>query len=538
MNFSVENLFSFYLFIPLVFALLFVVARYIRLRKNICGKVFEFKNGSFRISACFWSRTFFRFICGICVVLALAGISFGTDSVPVQKNGKAVSLVFDISYSMEAKDAPGGISRLQAVSSYASELLDRMNGCAVSAVLAKGDGIIAVPLTEDFQSVRSLIENLSPLLMTSEGTSLGNGIKSALSSFPEQSSAASFIWLFTDCEETDNSLQSSLSECLKAGIPVVIIGFGSERESEIFAGDGITKVKTALRSGSVEKMILSLKEKFVSSKRNSSAPSVVYIDASEMGSAAAILKMLDLNGSLPSVSYEIQSTQRYGLFISFAILFFLASIFFGELDIAGGKKKLISSVSMASLVFLFTGCSPRFNDGIKILEGKLDWSKQDYQNAVGDFFETASNAQARGDFLVEQYAVFGLGSAYLMQGETDAALKRFSKIYENSSDKIKFAILYNSGIIAHRNGDYKAATDFFKKAILIDSTSINAKINLELSLRENSERSRESAQELVPLSENKEEQNIQNALYSIIREDERQQWKNMQKDSERTSRDY
>ena len=193
---------------------------------------------------------------------------------------------------------------------------------------------------------------------------------------------------------------------------------------------------------------------------------------------------------------------------------------------------------MASLVFLFTGCSPRFNDGIKILEGKLDWSKQDYQNAVGDFFETASNAQARGDFLVEQYAVFGLGSTYLMQGETDAALKRFSKIYENSSDKIKFAILYNSGIIAHRNGDYKAATDFFKKAILIDSTSINAKINLELSLRENSERSRESAQELVPLSENKEEQNIQNALYSIIREDERQQWKNMQKDSELTSRDY
>lgn len=92
MNFSVENLFSFYLFIPLVFALLFVVARYIRLRKNIGGKVFEFKNGSFRISACFWSRTFFRFICGICVVLALAGISFGTDSVPVQKNGKAVSL--------------------------------------------------------------------------------------------------------------------------------------------------------------------------------------------------------------------------------------------------------------------------------------------------------------------------------------------------------------------------------------------------------------------------------------------------------------
>lgn len=59
MNFSVENPFMFYLFIPLVLALVFVVARYLRLRKNICGKVFEFKNGSFRISVCFWSRTFF-----------------------------------------------------------------------------------------------------------------------------------------------------------------------------------------------------------------------------------------------------------------------------------------------------------------------------------------------------------------------------------------------------------------------------------------------------------------------------------------------
>lgn len=538
MNFSVENPVSFYLLIPVVLALVFVVARYLRLKKNICGRFFEFKNGSFRISVCFWSRTFFRFLSGICIVLALAGISFGTDSVPVQKNGKAVSFVFDISYSMEAKDAPGGISRLQAASSYAGELLDRMDGCAVSAVIAKGDGLTVVPLTEDFQSVRNLIENLSPLLMTSEGTSLGNGIKAAVSSFPEQSSAASFIWLFTDCEETDNSLQASLSESLKAGIPVVIIGFGSERESEVFAGDGITKVKTALRSGSIEKMISSLKEKIVLSKRKGPLPSVVYIDASQMGSAAAILKMLDLNSLQSSVSYEVQNIQRYGFFISLAILFILASFFFGELDIAGGKKKLISSVSTVSLVFLLTGCSPRFNDGIKIFEGKLAWSKQDYQNAIGDFLETASNAELRKDTLVEQYAVFGLGSTYLMQGETDAALKRFSQVYEASPDKIKFAILYNSGIIAHRNGDYKAAADFFKKAILIDGSSINAKINLELSLRETLEHSRESAQELVPLSENKEDLNVQNALYSIIREDEKQQWKNMQKDSERTSRDY
>ncbi|MGN0728080.1 VWA domain-containing protein [Treponema sp.] len=538
MSFAVENPAFFYFFIPLAAMFFFVAVRYVRLKKSVCGKLFESKNRLFRISVCFWSRTVLRGVCGIFVILALAGISFGIDTVPVQKSGKAVSFVFDISYSMEAKDAPGGISRLQAASMYAGELLDRMNGCSVSVVLAKGDGISAVPLTEDFQSIRSLIENLSPMLMTSQGTSLGNGIKAAVSSFPEHSAAASYIWLFTDCEETDSMLQSSLLECVKAGIPVVVIGFGSERESEIFAGDGITKVKTALRADSIEKIISSLKEKNVLSKRNSASPSAVYIDASEMGSAAAILKTLNLNSSLATVSYEVKSTQRYRLFISLAILFFLASVLFGELDIAGGKKKIISSVLGASVVFLFTSCSPRFNDGMKIFEGRLSWSKQDYQNSVGTFLELSLDAHERGDELVEQYAVFGLGSTYLMQGETDAALKRFSDVYENSPEKIKFAILYNSGIIAHRNGDYERAADFFRKAILIDSKNIDAKINLEFSLKEDSEHLKDAAQEIIPLSENREDQNIQNALYSIIREDERKQWKNMQKDSERTSEDY
>lgn len=533
MNFTVLHPFVFWLFIPLILALVFVIFKFRKLKKVLSEKN-KVAGGNFltnRMDRCFWLRTIFRGLSACMVILAGAGISWGTDAIPVQKSGKAVSLVFDISYSMEAHDAPGGISRLNAAAIYAKALLAHFNGTKVSVVLAKGDGVVSVPLTDDYNCVETLIENLSPKLMTAAGTSLGKGIKAAVSSFPEQSSEASYILLFTDCEETDSALQSSLAESSRYGIPVIVIGFGSERESEILTGDGQTKVKTALRTSEIEKIINAVK-----SAGNIS--SCQYIDASEMGSATKILKVISASSKGTTVTYELQTKKRHKTFIMLAIVFFLASILLGELDITGGKNRLVSAAAATACLFIFTGCTPKFNDGVKILQGKLDWSKGNYQSATADFLQAANNAKERGDDFVYQYSVYGIGSTYLMQGENDAALAKFSQVYDNAPDKIKFAILYNSGIIAHRNGDYETAADYFRQALFIDGTSTDAKINLELSLREESSHANESAREIVPVSENKEDQTLENALYSIIKEGEQQQWKSQQKDSEKTSQDY
>ncbi|MBQ0040351.1 MAG: VWA domain-containing protein [Treponema sp.] len=540
MNFSVGHPVAFWLFLPMAFALCYVIYKYSKLKKVLTEKN-KISKGRFltnRLEYCFWFKTIFRALSASMVVLAGADISWGTDSVPVQKNGRAVSFVFDISYSMEAHDAPGGISRLNAAASYAKGLMEHFDGTKISVVLAKGDGTVSIPLTDDYNSVATLIDNISPKLMTAEGTSLGKGVKAAISSFPEQSSEASFILLFTDCEETDSQLQSSLAESARFGIPVVIIGFGSERESEVLAGDGQTKVKTALRASEIEKMVGALRKRNMAMKSAMPVPACEYIDASEMGSAIKVLKLISTGSKGTAVSYELQNIKRHKMFIILAIVFFLASILFGELDISGGRNRLLASVAATSCLFMFTGCTPRFDDGVKILQGKFDWSKGNYQNATANFLETACNGELRGDRLVYQYSLYGIGSTYLMQGENDAALAKFHLVYDDASDQIRFAILYNSGIIAHRNGDYEAAANFFRESLLIDGTSTDAKINLELSLREESIHSNESAREIVPVSENKDDQTFENALYSIIKEGEQQQWKSQQKESERTSQDY
>lgn len=541
MNFSVENPKVFYLFLVLLVALVYSILKFKKLSKSFSenNSLQRQIHAFVRFRRCFILRTIFRSLMAVMIIFALAGISWGTNLIPVQKNGRAVSFVFDISYSMEATDCPDGMTRLSAASKYAQELLNHLDGAKVSVVIAKGEGSLAVPLTEDFFAVRTILQNLSPKLMTSVGTSLGKGINTAISSFPGQSSEANYIWLFTDGEETDNSLQDSLANAQKAGIPVVVIGFGSERESEILAGDGKTKIKTALRSSSIEKILSSVQKKKNKNYQGQSSNFLTYVDASEMGSAYKIIKMLMINEQSSILTYESQSVPRHSLLILLAIVFYIASFLFGEMDIQQGKKKLLSSVSSA-IIFatIFTGCSARSHDGTKLLEGNLNWQRKNYQKAVADFLEVQDNAHERGDFLTEDYALYGLGTTYLMQNETDAALLRYSQISENAPNDIKFAVFYNSGIIAHRNGDYNLAAELFKNALLINSSSTNAKINMELSLQENSVQENVSQKSVDNVNVQSDDKLLQNELYSIIRENEQNQWKNQESNSQSTDKDY
>ena len=248
MNFGIEHPQALY-------ALLLLIPCYFRMNKKFRRLIREFSSQDSSAAMRehikkIKTRFTLRMVCVICawgmLIASLAGFYWGTVSVPMQKSGREVAFVFDISYSMEATDAPGGMTRLESAANYASELLDRMHNVSVSVVLAKGEATVAIPVTEDYNAIRALLSSLSPKLITSPGTSLANGIQAALSSFPKESSRASCIWVFTDGEETDSGLAQVLAKTVDLGIPTAIIGFGSEHESSVLTGDGTTFVQTAL----------------------------------------------------------------------------------------------------------------------------------------------------------------------------------------------------------------------------------------------------------------------------------------------------
>ncbi len=497
-------------------------------------------------------RTVMRCTGWIMIVFAYAGISWGTKNVPVQKSGCAVSLVYDISYSMTTKDVAGKVSRLEAVKQYSRNLISFLDGTSISVVLAKGDGILAVPLTEDMMAVNSIINVLSPDLMTSAGTSLGKGITAAIRAFPSNCPQSAHIILFTDGDETDDSLSSALEDAIKYGIDVTIVGFGSKNEIQIITADGKTPAMTALREEELMQKIEEVNKRINSSKVHSPQHVVQcrYIAASTVGSASMILKLLnhkkeDFAQDGLYFSYETQYIKRHSFFIFLAIIFFIFSFIAGELDLSGIRvrflKKTVTSIAFTTVFALMTvSCSGSSKDRNSILKGSWYWYQGKYQYAVANFMQTYYDSLSEQDSEVNQYAVFDLASTYIRQHEYESAMNRLNEISGNPLPELESPVFYNMGVIANHEGDYASAIKYFKKAVLADMNNVDAKINLELSIQNLvTKNADQGVSVLTGITEEKKEDALKSGVFNLIKENEQNQWKKLQSEQqESTVLDY
>lgn len=515
-NFTYRIINDFYYKQFLLIAIILVVTAW------FITKVLLKEMSAFRLQHNYLVRSAFRLVAFVMLLLSYSGLSWGTYLVPVQKSGNSVAFVYDISNSMMAKDAPGGISRLDAAALFSKKLLERMQGKGVSTsvILAKGDGIEAIPLTEDYAMIESLLNTISPKLMTVPGTSIGKGILTAKKSFGTNYATAGRIWVFTDGEETDGQLCGALVECMKNGIPVTIIGFGQEKETGTYAGDKSTIIQTALRSESIKATIAEAKEKlpFVNEKTP-----VTFVNSTQHACGALLLNQLeqkDENGlSMNITSYEAKSVLRYKLFLIFAILAFSFSFVFTEFNFS----KIVKGLPVLCL-FIFTGCS---SNTVEIFKGTFAWHQKQYRSSVSSFKNVAENAAANNDEIVLYYALYDLGTAYSLLGEDEPAMNRFVAIPDTAPDNVRYAAFYNAGIIAHKNEKFQEAQNYFRKALEIDSTKIEAKINMELSMQMAQETARQKESQAIPAQEEKEDlQDMEKAVFNHIKEKDQKQWKN------------
>ena len=498
---------------------LFLLAWFIRriiLKEMIC---FRYKKILFVRSGCLALAFIF-------LILAHAGLTWGTYLVPVQKSGHSVSMVFDISNSMLAKDCPGNTERLKAAALYTKKLLSKMEDVPVSVVIAKGDGIAAIPITDDYAMIESLLDVMSPSLMTVPGSSIGKGILKAKESFNTNFSSAGRIWVFTDGEETDGQLSSALLECQKSGIPVTLIGFGSEKESPVISGDGKTKVMTALRKDRLEEAIAEASNRFRFFNNHNN---LLFIDSLEKGSAVQLLNQLR-SGSAENMitSYEVKPVPRYKLFLSLAALFLIMSYIateFNFLRFFGSKAQRASAAALVSFIaMILSGCSSQTGD---ILKGTVSYHQKKYRHAVSRFMEASENAAADENSINQSYALYDLGTAYIMLGEDSAALEQFNAITEDAPDAVRYAAFYNAGVLAWRNSDFDEAKDYFRKALEIDSSKIDAKINFELSMQQSEAKGKQNQSNQIQASQDETpSQNLEKAVFEHIKENDQKQWKN------------
>ncbi len=504
--------------IPVIIFLLIKSKKLLALLKNYNAE----KNLHASIKTRFWLRVTAWSIAWISLSIALAEPSWGTEHVPVPKSGCAASFVFDVSFSMNAKDAISmqQTTRLQSAQVFAQELLESMPGIATSAVIAKGDGFLAVPLTEDYYSIISVIQALSPYMLSTPGSSIAKGIETAIESFPPQSARNSFIIVFTDGDETDNKLEEAVKKANTYGIHVIFVGFGSVEETEVLAGDGKTTVKTSLKEQKLQNLTTEEKVDFVLGNNEESVQFILE----------CFQPSITFSNDATTTSYEIQPIKRHPIFITIALIAFLFGFLITTRTLTLHHNIIVIIVCASGL---FNGCSIS-PDTIDILKGTYNWNRQNYQESVAAFLEVNTRDQINKSES-GQYSRFGLSACYLMQGELNASLTKINEMDPAVTQNLDFARWYNKGIIFHRKGESSIAAFCFKKALLIDSSNIPAKINLEICLQEASVQEQNGNKERIPVKEEKAPPGANNAIFSLIREKESDKWQTQETTSQESN---
>lgn len=507
----------------------------------------------------FLIRNILKFFAFVFLIIAFLGFSWGTYLVPVQKSSASVSFVFDVSNSMNARDCQNGKSRLESAALYASKILSKIqeNGKTnISVVLAKGDGVNVIPLTEDYEIIYSLLNVMNTSLVSVPGTSLGKGIIAAKNSFSAEISSANKIWLFTDGEETDGQLAAAIEDCIKSGISLSIVGFGSETETEILAGDGKTKIKSALRKEELLETIYSIGKKypyFINQTK------VLYIDAEEKGSAVKLLTQVlpdtqNYGEKSDFMTYESQKVPRFRVFLIIAILLYMSTFVITEFDFSilrrkksnekqSNNKQNNSKKSMLILLVLitsivFTGCngnkinqSKYFNGKKIILNGLNAFQRKKYNQAISYFMKAEEKAILDNNKILLDYAVYDLATSYIMQNEDETAARKFTEISSDAPEILKYAAFYNSGIIAYRNGNIEDAAVLFRKALEVDNSKIEAKVNLELSVNQIEIKARQKESKINSAQEDNSDFNDEeSSIFEHIKENDKNQWKSLPTD--------
>jgi Tfp pilus assembly protein PilF len=116
-------------------------------------------------------------------------------------------------------------------------------------------------------------------------------------------------------------------------------------------------------------------------------------------------------------------------------------------------------------------------------------------------------------------------------GQDEAALARFSEAEENASveanRELVYRSRYNSGIISFTNGDFEEAALDFKRALEVDGSRIDAKLNFELSMlslmqEKESAHVRTTQKGSVTENDNRRKSEI---LFNFVRQKESNRWK-------------
>lgn len=173
------------------------------------------------------------------MILALARPQFGSKLREVKRQGIEIMLAVDVSNSMLAEDFEP--SRLERTKYAIDRLTEKLNEDRIGLIVFAGDAYVQLPITSDYVTARNFAQEISPTMVSRQGTALGAAIDLAASSFSAGSEGSRVIILISDGENHEDDAVAAAKAAAERGIKIYTIGIGTPEGAPIRIGGDFIK---------------------------------------------------------------------------------------------------------------------------------------------------------------------------------------------------------------------------------------------------------------------------------------------------------
>ena len=160
----------------------------------------------------------------LCAIIALAGPAWSKRELPVYEPSAGTVFVLDLSPSMLADDVKP--SRLQRAKFKLLDMLQQTNKTVVGLVVFAGAAYVVSPLTQDANTIASMVSVLNPDIMPTSGDRIAPALEQARQLLQQGDVKPANIVLITDSQAQSASL-SIAKQLAEQGIHLWVLGIGS-----------------------------------------------------------------------------------------------------------------------------------------------------------------------------------------------------------------------------------------------------------------------------------------------------------------------
>lgn len=166
----------------------------------------------------------------ICVI-GLANLQMGSRMEKITRKGVDVMIALDVSKSMLADDIKP--NRLDRAKQFINKLLDKLNNDRVGLVIFAGNAYLQMPLTIDYSAAKMYLGTVSPEMIPTQGTVIGQAIRMSDEAFNQNERKHKALILISDGEDHDETALDAAKKAFENGVVINTIGIGSPQGAPI-----------------------------------------------------------------------------------------------------------------------------------------------------------------------------------------------------------------------------------------------------------------------------------------------------------------